>query len=128
MEQDSVVPREKWLSARRAVLTKEKALTQARDQLSKEQRALPWVRMEKTYVFDAPTGQVTLGDLFNGRSQPIIKHFMMGPGAVHQYIGCSLAVDHVDGILIHLENHDVSYAVVARAPIEEIEVVRKRMG
>jgi predicted dithiol-disulfide oxidoreductase (DUF899 family) len=128
MEQHSVVSREKWLHVRRALLTKEKALTRARDQLSKEQRALPWVRMEKTYVFDTPTGQVTLGDLFNGRSQLIIKHFMMGPGAVHQCIGCSLAVDHVDGILVHLENHDVSYAVVARALIEEIEVVRKRMG
>jgi len=128
MEQHSIVPRETWLKARRALLTKEKALTRARDQLSKEQRALPWVRMDKTYVFDAPTGRMTLGDLFNGRSQLIIKHFMMGPGAVHQCIGCSLAVDHVDDILVHLENHDVSYAVVARAPIEEIEVVRKRMG
>jgi predicted dithiol-disulfide oxidoreductase (DUF899 family) len=91
MEQHSVVSREKWLSARRALLTKEKALTRARDQLSKEQRALPWVRLEKTYVFDAPTGKVTLAELFNGRSQLIIKHFMMGPGAispVHRLLSC----------------------------------------
>jgi predicted dithiol-disulfide oxidoreductase (DUF899 family) len=128
MEQHSVVSREKWLSARRALLTKEKASTRARDQSSKEQRALPWVRMEKTYVFDAPSGKVTLAELFNSRSQLIIKHFMMGPGAIHQCIGCSLAVDHLDGILVHLENHDVSYAVVARASIDEIEVVRERMG
>ena len=128
MERHSVVSREEWLNARRALLVKEKAMTRARDQLSREQRALPWVRVEKLYAFDTPAGKVTLGELFNGRSQLIIKHFMMGPGAVHQCIGCSLAVDHVDGILVHLENHDVSYVVVARAPIEEIEVVRKRMG
>ena len=74
------------------------------------------------------TGKVTLAQLFNGRSQLFIKHFMMGPGAAHQCVGCSLEVDHVEGLLEHLENHDVTYVAVARAPIEEIEVVRRRMG
>jgi predicted dithiol-disulfide oxidoreductase (DUF899 family) len=123
-----VVSQETWLEARKAHLAKEKQFTQLRDELSRERRALPWVRIEKNYVFDGPQGKVTLSDLFDGRSQLFIKHFMMGPGAAHQCVGCSLEVDHLEGLLDHLQNHDVTYAVVARAPIEEIEVVRKRMG
>lgn len=126
--QHEVVSPEKWLEARVALLEHEKALTRHRDQVSAERLALPWLRIEKAYVFDGPNGKLTLSELFQGRSQLCIKHFMMAPGARHQCVGCSLEVDHVDGILPHLENHDVSYAVVARAPIEEIEVVRKRMG
>jgi predicted dithiol-disulfide oxidoreductase (DUF899 family) len=126
--QHEVVSPEKWLEARVALLEHEKALTRHRDQVSAERLALPWLRIEKAYVFDGPNGKLTLSELFQGRSQLCIKHFMMAPGAQHQCVGCSLEVDHVDGILPHLENHDVSYAVVARAPIEEIEVVRKRMG
>src|SRR6202049_4202891 len=126
--QHEIVSREEWLKARTALLAKEKLFTRSRDQLSAEQRALPWVRVEKDYVFDGPSGKVTLAQLFGGRSQLFIKHFMMGPGQTEQCVGCSLEVDHVEGILPHLENHDVSYAVIARAPIEEIEVVRKRMG
>ena len=99
-----------------------------RDRLSTERRALPWVRVEKPYVFDGPSGKVTLADLFDGRSQLFIKHFMLAPGQTGQCVGCSFEVDHLEGILAHLENHDVSYAVVARAPIEEIEAIRKRMG
>jgi predicted dithiol-disulfide oxidoreductase (DUF899 family) len=128
MEPHRVVSRDEWLAARTALLAQEKALTRQQDQLTAEQRALPWVKVEKDYVFDAPSGKVTLADLFNGRSQLFIKHFMMGPGATHQCVGCSLEVDHVEGILEHLQNHDVSYVAVARAPIEEIEVVRHRMG
>jgi predicted dithiol-disulfide oxidoreductase (DUF899 family) len=110
------------------LLIKEKEATRLRDQLAAERRALPWVKIEKNYVFDAPEGKVTFGDLFDGRSQLFIKHFMMGPGQAGQCVGCSLEVDHLEGILLHLQNHDVSYVVVARAPIEEIEAVRKRMG
>jgi predicted dithiol-disulfide oxidoreductase (DUF899 family) len=128
MEQHRVVSRDEWLQARTALLAKEKSFTRLRDQLSEEQRALPWVKVEKEYVFDAPSGKVTLAQLFNGRSQLFIKHFMMGPGQTAQCVGCSLEVDHVEGILEHLENHDVAYVAVARAPIEEIEAVRKRMG
>jgi predicted dithiol-disulfide oxidoreductase (DUF899 family) len=123
-----VVSREEWIAAREALLVKEKELTLLRDSLAAERRALPWVRIEKEYVFDAPAGKVTLSDLFDGRSQLFIKHFMMGPGQTGQCVGCSLEVDHLDGLLVHLENHDVTYAVVARAPIEEIEAVRLRMG
>jgi predicted dithiol-disulfide oxidoreductase (DUF899 family) len=126
--QHDIVSREEWLKARIALLAKEKAFTRSRDRLSVEQRALPWVRIEKDYVFDSPSGKLTLAQLFNGRSQLIIKHFMMGHSQAQQCVGCSLAVDHVDGILEHLENHDVSYVAVARAPIEAIEAVRKRMG
>src|SRR5438874_12415029 len=128
LSEHEIVSQEEWLVARKDLLSKEKQLTRLRDKLAVERRALPWVKIEKDYVFDAPEGQVTLADLFDGRSQLFIKHFMMGPGQVTQCVGCSLEVDHLEGILVHLQNHDVTYAVVARAPIEEIEIVRKRMG
>src|SRR6266487_5133330 len=117
-----------WLVARKDLLKREKDLTHLRDEISRHRRELPWVKIQKEYLFDAPEGKVTLAELFDRRSQLFVKHFMMGPGAAHQCVGCSLEVDHVEGLLEHLENHDVTYVVVARAPIEEIEVVRKRMG
>src|ERR687892_2868346 len=123
-----VVSREEWLVARRDLLKREKELTRLRDQLAAERRALPWVTIEKKYIFDAPEGEITLAELFDGRSQLFIKHFMLGPGQKTQCVGCSLEVDHIEAILPHLENHDVTYVAVARAPIEEIEAVRKRMG
>jgi len=126
--QHRIVSRDEWTQARKQLLAKEKEWTQRRDELSEERRALPWVRVETSYVFDGPSGKVTLADLFAGRSQLFIKHFMMGPGQTAQCVGCSLEVDHLEGILVHLENHDVSYVAVARAPIEEIEAIRKRMG
>jgi predicted dithiol-disulfide oxidoreductase (DUF899 family) len=128
LSEHEIVSQKEWLVARKDLLSKEKQLTRLRDKLAAERRALPWVKIEKEYVFDAPEGQVTLADLFDGRSQLFIKHFMMGPGQVTQCVGCSLEVDHVEGMLGHLEHHDVTYTVVARAPIEEIEAVRKRMG
>jgi predicted dithiol-disulfide oxidoreductase (DUF899 family) len=127
-ENKRVVSREEWIKERRAFLAKEKELTRLRDELSRERRELPWVKIEKEYVFDAPEGKVTLAELFDGRSQLFIKHFMMGPDQVTQCVGCSLEVDHIEGVLVHLHNHDITYAVVARARIEEIEAVRKRMG
>jgi predicted dithiol-disulfide oxidoreductase (DUF899 family) len=123
-----VASREEWLRERVALLAREKAYTQERDELNRQRRALPWVRVEKPYEFQAPEGRVTLADLFDGRSQLFIKHFMMGPGQEARCVGCSFEVDHVEGVLVHLHNHDLTYAVVARAPIEEIEAVRKRMG
>jgi predicted dithiol-disulfide oxidoreductase (DUF899 family) len=123
-----IVSQAEWLIARKDLLKREKEFTRLRDQLAAERRALPWVKIDKEYIFDAPEGEVTLADLFDGRSQLFIKHFMMASGQVTQCVGCSLEVDHIDGILPHLENHDVSYVAVARAPIEEIEAVRKRMG
>jgi len=123
-----ITSREEWLIARKDFLKREKELTRLRDQLATERRALPWVEIDKEYLFDAPEGEVTLAELFDGRSQLFIKHFMMGPGQKTQCVGCSLEVDHVEGILQHLANHDVTYVAVARAPIQEIEAVRKRMG
>jgi predicted dithiol-disulfide oxidoreductase (DUF899 family) len=128
MQSHPIVTKQDWIEARRALLAKEKELTRLRDRLAAERRALPWVKIEKSYVFDGPAGPVTLAELFGGRSQLYLKHFMMGPGAVTQCVGCSFEVDHVEGILPHLNHHDVTYAVVARAPIEEIEIVRQRMG
>ena len=128
MQPHRIVDEAEWIEARRALLAGEKELTRLRDRLAQERRALPWVKIDKRYVFDGPEGEVTLAELFDGRSQLFVKHFMMGPRASTQCVGCSFEVDHVEGILPHLQNHDVTYAVVARAPIEEIEVVRKRMG
>lgn len=123
-----VVSSEEWLKARRDLLQKEKAFTRMRDQLSAERRALPWVKVEKTYVFDTPHGKKTLADLFAGRTQLLIKHFMMGPGWKEGCVGCSFGSDHLDAARIHLENHDVSVVAVSRAPIAEIEAFKKRMG
>jgi predicted dithiol-disulfide oxidoreductase (DUF899 family) len=126
--QHRIVSREQWLTERTAFLAREKELTHLRDRLSAERRALPWVRVDKSYTFDAPDGKVTLSDLFEGRSQLIIKHFMLAPGQKEGCVGCSFESDHVEGTLVHLEHHDVSYVAVARAPINEIETFRMRMG
>jgi predicted dithiol-disulfide oxidoreductase (DUF899 family) len=128
MMNNRIVTRAEWLAARKAHLVKEKELTRLRDQLSAERRQLPWLKIEKPYVFEGPTGKEALADLFDGRSQLIIKHFMLGPGWKEGCVGCSFEVDHIDGALVHLEHHDVSYVVVSRAPLPEIEAFKKRMG
>ena len=128
MQPHRIVSRAEWLDERLKLLEREKALTRQRDQVNQQRRDLPWVRIEKEYVFDAREGKVTLADLFDGRSQLFVKHFMLGPGQATQCVGCSFEVDHLEGILVHLQNHDLTYAVVARAPIHEIEEVRRRMG
>ncbi len=99
-----IVSQAEWLVARKDLLKREKALTHLRDEITRHRLELPWVKVEKEYLFDAPEGKVTLAELFDGRSQLFIKHFMMGPGAAHQCVGCSLEVDHVEGLLEHLEN------------------------
>jgi predicted dithiol-disulfide oxidoreductase (DUF899 family) len=126
--QHRIVSRDEWLTARKAHLAKEKELTRLRDQLSAERRELPWVKVEKPYVFEGPEGKLTLADLFDGRSQLIVKHFMFGPDWEEGCVGCSFEVDHVGGALMHLEHHDVSYALVSRAPLAKIEAFKKRMG
>jgi predicted dithiol-disulfide oxidoreductase (DUF899 family) len=126
--QHQVVSRDEWLAARKELLCKEKEFTRLRDQLSAERRALPWVKVEKTYVFDGPDGKVTLADLFDGRSQLVVKHFMFGPDWSEGCVGCSFELDHTEGALQHLEHHDVSYAVVSRAPLAKTEPFRRRMG
>ncbi|NLR80962.1 DUF899 domain-containing protein [Chitinophaga eiseniae] len=123
-----VVSSEEWLVARKKFLEKEKRLTRLRDELSRERMALPWVKVEKEYVFEGPDGKVTLSDLFDGRSQLIIQHFMLGPNDAEGCVGCSFAADSIDGALPHLENHDVSLVVVARAPFPKLDAFKKRMG
>ncbi len=123
-----VIPNEKWLEARKALLAKEKEFTRLRDELSRQRRELPWVKVEKPYVFDGPNGKETLADLFDGRSQLIVYHFMFGPGWAEGCPYCSFLVDHVDGALAHLAQRDVTWAVVSRATLPEIEAFKKRMG
>ncbi len=128
MEQHKIVTKEEWLKARKAHLTKEKDLTRQRDELNRQLRELPWVKVEKRYVFEGPDGPETLADLFAGRSQLIVQHFMFGPGWKEGCVGCSFSADHMDGALPHLEHHDVSFVAVARAPLAEIAPFHKRMG
>jgi predicted dithiol-disulfide oxidoreductase (DUF899 family) len=123
-----IVSRDEWLAEHRQHLTKEKEHTRQRDRLSAERRELPWVEVEKTYAFDGPNGKQTLADLFDGRSQLIVQHFMFGPGWGEGCTGCSFGADHVDAARQHLEHHDVSFAAVSRAPWPELEAYRKRMG
>jgi predicted dithiol-disulfide oxidoreductase (DUF899 family) len=128
MQPHKIVSADEWLAARKALLAKEKELTRQRDNLSAERRALPWVKVEKTYVFETPDGQKTLADLFDGRSQLVIYHFMFGPGWEEGCPYCSFLADHIDGANLHLAHHDVSLAVVSRAPLSEIEPYKRRMG
>jgi predicted dithiol-disulfide oxidoreductase (DUF899 family) len=125
--QPNIVTQEAWLAARRQLLAAEKELTRMHDRINAQRRALPWVRLDKTYVFDAPEGKVTLADLFDGRSQLVVKHFMFGPDWDEGCVGCSFGADHVAGALVHLEHHDVSFVSVSRAPLPKIEAFRKRM-
>ena len=114
------VSRDAWVKARAALLEKEKRLTRLKDELSAARRELPWVEVTEPYVFDGPQGPVTLAELFGGRSQLFVKHFMLRPGQENPCIGCSFEVGHLAGILVHLENHDVAYVAIARAPSAEI--------
>src|SRR6202140_400375 len=128
MQNHPVVSQEEWLAARAALLLKEKEATHLRDRLNAERLALPWVRVAKQYSFDAPEGKRTLADLFEGRSQLMIYHFMLGPGWAAGCPGCSFLADHFEGTLAHLEHHDVSLVAASRAPLAEIEAYRHRMG
>ena len=128
IERPKVVSRAEWLSARTELLLKEKQLTRQRDEVDRHRRELPWVKVEKNYFFDGPNGQHTLADLFAGRSQLIVSHFMLGPGWKEGCVGCSFRSDHVEGALVHLEHHDVSLVTISRAPFAEIEAFKKRMG
>src|ERR1700722_4698085 len=128
MEKHPVVTQQEWLTARKALLAKEKEATHLRDNINADRLALPWVKVEKDYVFDTPQGKKTLAELFADRSQLIVYHFMLGPGWTAGCPGCSFLSDHIDGALPHLEHHDVSWVAVSRAPLPEIEAYKKRMG
>ena len=123
-----VVSQERWVIERKTLLAHEKELTHLRDQIARERRALPWVRLEKGYVFDAPEGRRSLADLFEGRRQLLVQHFMLGPGWEQGCPSCSYMADHLGGMKVHLEHRDVTLLVVSRAPLAEIERFRQRMG
>ena len=123
-----VVSREEWTAARKALLAKEKQLTRQRDQLSAERRKLPWVRIDKPYVFDGPNGKVTLSELFDGRSQLVVQHFMFGPDWEEGCVGCSFGADHVDSARQHFEHRDLSFVAVSRTSVANIEAFKRRMG
>jgi predicted dithiol-disulfide oxidoreductase (DUF899 family) len=123
-----VVSHQEWVKARKEFLVKEKEFTRLRDELSRQRRELPWERVEKQYEFEGPQGKLALGDLFGGRSQLVIYHFMLGPGWAEGCKSCSYLADHFDGMTIHLANRDVTLAVVSHAPIAEIEAFKQRMG
>ena len=122
-----VVSPKEWIESRKDLLRKEKEFTKLRDELSQQRRELPWEKVEKEYVFDGPDGKVTLADLFGGKSQLMVYHFMFGPGWEAGCPSCSYLADHF-GSLVHLGNRDVTLAVISRAPIAQIEAFKKRMG
>jgi len=123
-----VVSPNEWLVARTEFLQKEKEFTRLRDELSRQRRELPWEKVEKPYVFEGPNGQVTFADLFDGRGQLIVYHFMFGPGWEAGCPSCSYISDHFDGMTVHLANRDTTFVAISRAPIAEIEAFKKRMG
>jgi predicted dithiol-disulfide oxidoreductase (DUF899 family) len=128
MQRNAVVSREDWFEAHRKHLEREKELTRLRDAIARERRALPWVRIEKDYAFDGPEGRRTLAELFEGRRQLLVQHFMFAPGWEQGCPSCSFMADHVDGMNVHLAHRDVTFAAVSRAPLAEIERFRRRMG
>ena len=123
-----VVSSQDWVLARKELLAKEKELTRLRDDLSRQRRELPWEKVDKDYVFEGPAGQETLADLFGGRSQLIVYHFMFGPDWAEGCPSCSLVADHLGASLIHLAQRDVTLAVVSSARMSQIEPFQRRMG
>jgi predicted dithiol-disulfide oxidoreductase (DUF899 family) len=123
-----VVLKGEWLAARKALLAKEKELTRQKDAVAAGRRELPWVRVEKEYAFETPSGKRILAELFEGRSQLVVYHFMLGPDWAEGCPSCSMAADHFDGCAIHLKQRDVTLTAISRAPLAQIERFKKRMG
>lgn len=123
-----ITTREEWLEARKELLAKEKEFTRLRDQLSAQRRALPWVKVAKTYNFTGPEGQQTLADLFDGRSQLLVYHFMFDPDWQAGCKSCSYLADHYNGAIAHLQQRDVTMVTVSRAPLPQLQAFRERMG
>jgi len=128
MQHHQLASKAEWLEARRALLKREKEFTRLRDAINAERLALPWVRVGKDYAFDTPSGRRSLAELFDGRSQLMIYHFMFGPDWEAGCPGCSFMADHFDGTLPHLNNHDVTLVVVSRAPLAKLQGYKRRMG
>jgi predicted dithiol-disulfide oxidoreductase (DUF899 family) len=128
MNPSKIVSKAEWLVARKDLLTREKELSRLRDKVSQHRRELPWVKIDKEYVFDGPDGRETLADLFDGRSQLIVYHFMLGPDWEEGCKSCSYLADHFDGANWHLPHRDVSFVVISRAPLADIQSYQRRMG
>jgi predicted dithiol-disulfide oxidoreductase (DUF899 family) len=128
MTDHQVVSREDWIEARRALLAKEKEFTRLREHLSKERRELPWVRVDKPYAFEGPNGTETLPQLFDGRSQLVVYHFMYGPDSDAPCKSCSFWADNIERNVVHLNARDVTFVVDSRAPLVKLEAFKQRMG
>jgi predicted dithiol-disulfide oxidoreductase (DUF899 family) len=128
LESPKVVSQAEWLAAHKQFLSREKELTHLSDRLAQERRTLPWVRVEKSYTFDTPAGKKTLAELFDGRSQLAIYHFMFGPEWKEGCPSCSMAADHFDGNTAHLAQRDVTFMAISRASLPQIEAFKQRMG
>lgn len=128
MVEHAVVTREEWLTARRRLLAAEKEFTKQRDELSRQRRDLPWVRVEKEYVFEGPRGRESLAQLFRGRSQLLVYHFMFGPDWDAGCKSCSFWADNFNGITAHLNHRDVSFAAISRAPLGKLQAFARRLG
>ncbi|MFS1513090.1 thioredoxin family protein [Chengkuizengella sp. SCS-71B] len=128
MNNQKIISREEWLEIRKAHLEKEKAFTLQKDQLSRDRRELPWVRVEKGYVFDGPNGKETLEELFEGRSQLIVYHFMFGPNEKEGCKSCSFWADNFNGAIVHLNQRDITMIAVSKAGLSTLEEYKKRMG
>ena len=128
MKPNKIVSRDEWTAARTAYLAKEKEFTKSRDALSAQRRDLPWVQVDKDYVFEGPGGRESLADLFDGRSQLIVYHFMFGPDWQEGCPSCSYLADHFDGAIHHLNHRDVTLVAASRAPLETLQGYRGRMG
>jgi predicted dithiol-disulfide oxidoreductase (DUF899 family) len=124
----AVVTPDQWLAARKALLAREKELTRLRDEVARERRSLPWERVEKDYVFDTPEGPRSLAELFDGRRQLVVQHFMLGPGWKQGCPSCSFMADHTDGANVHLKQRDVTFVAISRGTLAEIERFKQRMG
>jgi predicted dithiol-disulfide oxidoreductase (DUF899 family) len=127
-ESHSVVTRDEWIAERHRLLAREKELSRLGDQIARERRALPWVRIDKIYPFDTPLGRRTLAELFDGRRQLLVQHFMLAPGWEQGCKNCSYMADHTDATIVHLAHRDVTFVAISRAPLSEIEPYRQRMG
>ncbi len=128
MTEHTIGTREEWLAARLELLEAEKELTRRSDELARRRQQLPWVRVEKEYVFDTREGEKTLADLFDGRTQLLVYHFMFGPGWTEGCPGCSLHADSFDRTIVHLNQRDVTMLCVSRAPLDRLEAYKHRMG
>ncbi len=128
LDRPRVVSRADWLAARKELLAKEKELTRARDRVNAQRRELPWVKVEQSYSFDTPEGRKTLAELFDGRSQLVVYHFMWRGDLNDACVGCSFLADHIDGANLHLAQHDVSVTVISRAPLQTLQAFKQHMG